>query len=313
MPRKFRRRTRKGRRKFSPRQTTFSQSKMRLSNKVEIIRPITMKPKSAMKKFIYYNTAEVRNGLIGGVQTCQFQTNYLNSLWFLREDTYADNGSNVWNWNKAMSTHVNGNSPQTGTSFPGSCESQTGFALGYQNHCVVGAKVTVTAAPIEIGNVNGGSPGALFAIVQTQASDLTDGTKIDDLYSKPFVQMKKIEGGAITGGQLTGNSKQAKITLHYSPKRFNNIKDIRDNDQFFGKINAARTEGTHPGELDRVSFGVVPMMSNQDTPNPVTPIMLQYKHEVTVLFTEPHNQSNEYPAMPIVDMVGGVVQQLAAL
>lgn len=74
-----------GRVRFRP-----STAKYQLANKVELIRPITLKPSSVMKKFIYYNTAEVRNATIADAQNAQFITFNLNSPWILQDDTYSE-------------------------------------------------------------------------------------------------------------------------------------------------------------------------------------------------------------------------------
>lgn len=308
MPRRYKRNNKKRskRRRFVPKQRTFRKTaRFQLSNKVELVRPITLKPKSVLKKFIFYNTAEVRNGLIGGQQNAQFQTNYLNSAWMLQSDTYTQQGSNTWRWNQAMTAHTNPGDIATGTSFPGFGELHTGFGRQYANFCVLGAKVKITATPIQIANNYGGAVSALFAVIQTGQNQLTNTTTIDNIYALPYSQLRKIEGGdKVTGTKY--DTKEASITIRYSPKRYNNIKDIRDNIRFFGKVNQDGTLSYHPAELDRVSFGVVNCMSNPSAQSNIPPIMLQYRHEVTVLFTEPHNAQNQAPAIPLQAM-GNVV------
>lgn len=294
----------------APRRTFRKTARYQLANKVELVRPITLKPKSCLKKFIFYNTAEVRNDVIAGLQNCQFQTNYLNSAWMLQSDTYTDQATNTWKWNNAMTVHANPADIASGTSFPGFGELHTGFGRQYANFCVLGAKLKITAQPIEIANVYGGSTTALFAVVQTGSNQLTQNTKIQDIYALPYAQVRKLEGGNIVTGTRY-DTKSASITLKYSPKRYNNIKDIRDNIRFFGKVNQDGTIAYHPAELDRVSFGIVNCMSNPTQQTNCTPIMLQYKHEVTVLFTEPHNAQNQAPAVPLVQHAGAVAGVIA--
>lgn len=292
-------RKRAPRRRLKPAKSQFRQTtaKYQLSNKVELLRPITLKPKSVMKKFIYYNTCEIKNQTFQDLQQCQFQTNYINSMWILQSDTYTDQNTNQWNWNKSMSSLTG--TPTSGTSFPGFVDNPSAIGFGYQNNCIVGAKITITAQPLFQPNSASGSPTALFAIVQPNANTLTGLTTIDDLYASPFCQMRKIEGGGMNDGSLSGNTKSASIVLKYSPKKYNNIKDIRDNGiRFNGHINQSGTTGEHPQELDRITFGVVNVLSNPSNKRPCVSVMLQYKHEVTVLFTEPFNNQNQYPAAP---------------
>ena len=300
--RNFRRRRNKNakRRKYQPKQNNYVSRtpKPVLSNKVELIRPITLKPKSVMKKFIFYNIAEVVNDTIAGVQNSQHVTFYLNSPWILNNDTYATQGNNKWNWNKVMTVHVNGAAPNTGTSYPGMFE-QNAIGNGYQDACVVGAKVTIKASSLFAPNRYSGDPAALFAVINTQsANQLTQTTNIDDIYAMPYSQVKRIAHGGTNDGSLSGNVKDAQITIKYSPKRFNNIKDIRDNHGFFAHVSQDLTAAQHPSELDRVTFGIVNCMSNPATQRGAGSVMLQVKQEIVVLFSEPFNNNNQFPALP---------------
>ena len=292
-------RVRRRRKKYQPKNVMYKKNaKYQLANKVELIRPITLKPKSVMKKFIFYNIAEVSNDTIGGVQNAQHVTFYLNSPWILNNDTYATQGGNQWNWNNPMTVHVNGSAPTTGTSYPGMFEAN-GIGNGYQDACIVGTKVTISGSSLFRPNRATGDPCALFAVVNSQASTaLSQLTTIDELYASPYCQVRRIAHGGTNSGDLSGNVKDASITLKYSPKRFNNIKDIRDNHGFFSHVSQDLSSANHPSELDRVTFGIVNCMSNPATHRGAGTIMLQVKQEVTVLFSEPFNNRNQFPAIP---------------
>lgn len=307
MARRFRNKKRV-RKRYKPKQVQYRpNARYQLANKVELIRPITLKPKSVMKKFIFYNVAEVVNDTIGGVQNAQHVTFYLNSPWILNNDTYATQGGNTWRWNKPMAIHVNGNAPNTGTSYPGMFDPQ-GIGNGYQDACVVGTKFTVQASSLFRPNRATGDPAGLFAVVNSQASTLDQATTIDDIYDMPYSQVRRIAHGGTNSGDLSGNVKDASIVLKYSPKRFNNIKDIRDNHGFFSHVSGDGTTGNHPSELDRVTFGLVNIMTDPATGRGCGTVMLQIKQEVTVLFSEPFNNNNQFPAMPAnLQQLGGAI------
>ena len=294
------------RRKFAPKRVRFRPSaKYQLANKVELIRPITLKPASVMKKFIYYNTAEIRNATIGDAQNSQFVTFNLNSPWILQDDTYAEQGTNTWKWNTAMVEHPGTTDAITGTSYPGFYGTGM-IGMGYANALCVGTKFTVTGTPIFAPNSSSGAPAALFAVVQSQSSHLANTMTIDDLYSTPYTQVRKITSGGTNSGDLSGNTKSASIVLKYSPKRFNNVKDLRDNHQFNATLTSpegspGNQQGTHPQDKDRVSFGLVNVMTNPVSKRSMGSVMIQVKVESTYLFTEAFNgPSNQYPAIPAI-------------
>lgn len=290
---------RRRRRRYKPKQVQYrGNAKYQLANKVELVRPITLKPKSVMKKFIFYNIAEVSNDTIAGVQNAQHVTFYLNSPWILNNDTYATQGGNQWNWNNPMTIHTNGTAPTVGTSYPGMFDVNA-VGNGYQDACIVGTKVTISGSSLFRPNRATGDPCALFAVVNSQAANaLTQLTTIDEIYASPYAQVRRIAHGGTSSGDLSGNVKDASIVLKYSPKRFNNIKDIRDNHGFFSHVSNDLTTSNHPSELDRVTFGIINCMSNPATHRGAGTIMLQVKQEVTVLFSEPFNNRNQYPAQP---------------
>lgn len=300
------RRKRVIRRRLAPARVRFrpSTAKYQLANKVELIRPITLKPSSVMKKFIYYNTAEVRNATIADAQNSQFVTFNLNSPWILQDDTYTEQGNNTWKWNTTMAEHSNGSAVASGTTFPG-IYGTGNIGLGYANSLCVGTKFTLTGTPIFAPNSSSGAPAALFAVVQSQSSHVDNTMTIDELYSTPYTQVRKISSGGTNSGDLSGNTKSASIVLKYSPKRFNNIKDLRDNHQFNATLTspeAGAQTGKHPDDKDRVTFGLVNVMTNPVSKRSMGSVMIQVKVESTYLFTEPFNSpANLYPAIPIVE------------
>ncbi len=232
MPNNRRYSRRKGKNnKYQPKQKVRFQrknAKYQLANKVELVRPITLKPTSVMKKFVYYNTAEIKNAL----------------------------GTATGSWNGQQCQFI---------------------------QCFLNSPKCITA---------------LFANVDSQGSNLTKETTIDDLYAMPYTQVRKITGGQSNNGDMSGNTKSASIVLKYSPKRFNNIKDIRDNSSFHALLNIGAGTGRLPPERDRVCFGILPVSSNPVSVVPCVKVLLQYKHEATILFSEPFNNNNIGVAVP---------------
>lgn len=163
-------------------------AKYRLANKVELIRPLSLKPASVMKKFVFYNTAEVQNdtSTVGNAQQTQFVQHLLNSPWISASETYARAGGCTWRWNKPMVVHTDATAANLGTAYPGMFDQASSIGNRYQNICIVGAKVKVTAQPLVDPNVGPKANCALFAQVNAQGSQLDLNTRIDDLYEMPY-------------------------------------------------------------------------------------------------------------------------------
>jgi len=288
---------RRKKRQLQPRRKGAVRGKIRLQNKVELLSIKTLKPKSIVKKFQYYNTMEVHNHLLATNQNSQFITLNLNSPWLLNSTTYAQQGINVWNFNTPMAPHTNGHAVASGTSYPAFFTNESSPGLAYQQQAVIGTKVTITATPISSTEACG--PTALFAVIETQPTTYTNTLDINELYSTPYAQVRKVTGNQ-SGYALTGNTKSAKIVVRYSPKKFNNIKDLRDNHNFYSATSAPSLSatGSHPAEKDRLTFGLVNCFSNPNVAQPCCPVMIQVKVEAIVIFSEPFPNQNIFPAAP---------------
>lgn len=283
--------------KYQPKQNNYSGGTRQT---IQLLRPVSLKPKSCLKKVIFYNTAEVKNTLIGGQQNAQFISMYLNSPWLQASNLYAAQGTNLWNWNVAHSNHSNGTNVQTGTAYP-NLFGQNEIGTQYQDLCIVGTKITLTATPLAAHAVCG--PTAFFAQINSQSTDLTSSSKIEDLYAMPNTTLRKVSGNQ-SGASVLTSPKSCKIVLKYSPKRFNNIKDIRDNASFFAHVNqpGITASGSHPAELDRVTFGLVNTLSNPSVAKPACPVMVQMKMEAIILFSEPFTSRNNSIPVPAINV-----------
>ena len=97
--------------------------------------------------------------------------------------------------------------------------------------------------------------------------------------------MAKLDGpDAPTSGFESGRKVGAKIVIKHSPRKFNGIKDLRDNQQLFNSTGS-NTAAHKPNEADYLTVGVVPSLVNRDLQ--VTDFCLQLRMEQTLLWTEP--------------------------
>lgn len=295
---KNRRRKYNTKRALKPHQVRFSGG-TRNANQVELIRPVTLKPTSIIKKFCYINTSELTNATIADKQNPMHITWNLNSPWLLQDDTYADQGNASWRWNKEVTMHDNGDPVLTGTSMPGMFDGQ-GVALGYANLICLGVKATITYTPLYAPNSASGAPTALFAVIQSNSNQLDNLTTIEDIYATPFSTVRKVIGGGTNSGDHSGAVRSAKMVIKYSPRRFNNLQSLRDNREYWAHLTETATRtGTHPADKDRLTFGVLNCLTNPNSERAMVSGMLQIKWESTYMFTEPFTgPTNQYPGAP---------------
>lgn len=265
-----------------------------------VIRPLTMRPVSAVQKLVYTNTFQCTPGLSAGQQqNFNFQI-LLNSPWMFAYDwnDVANLTGQSLIPNEAITPVPQDNIPLNSTTImPGVREGGGQPFDKYQNGYVTGTKVTVVATPI---NNEAGTPiqlGYLYAHKGSQAGSRLAGDKeITDLNKLPFVQMRKLMGNQQAALQTASSSNSSRLTIFHSPKKWNNVKDLKDNKQFAFNTKSNSGQGNLPGELDFLSIGVIPALNSYTTPGAsaqtkCTNFQLQLRIEQSILWTEPLDQA----------------------
>lgn len=260
-----------------------------------VIRPLTLRPKSAIQKVVYTNTFNCTPGLSGaGAQQNFCISMIINSPWLF---------GNNWDTNAAQTNQhivpnspivaINGTIPEADTTImPGIKEGGGQPFTKYQQGYVTGTKITVVATPI---NNTSGTPvqlGYLYAHRSSTASSLQASDKITDLQKRPFVQMRKLMGAQIANLQTASTTNSSRLVIKHSPKKWNNIKDLRDNKQFSFSTQANEGAGAIPAEKDFVTIGLIPALNDYTVPGgssqtQATNFQLQLRVEQSILWTEP--------------------------
>ena len=217
-----------------------------------------MKPTSCIQRLVYFNTFSCRpvSDTSSGTTTQQnwmFQL-CLNSPWLFDHDWNAYSNSNqqaIAPNTPIVPSNLSGQPDATTTAMPG---LKDGFNLFHQyaHGVVIGSKVTISAQPTENDGDASTQAGVLYAIKSAKkAFGLNLTSNLNDVQKLPFRQMRRIAGPASGLDQYASgfNNRDvgAKMVITHSPKKFNNVQSLRDNDQFqFGQSLASTPNGTAP-------------------------------------------------------------------
>lgn len=261
-----------------------------------IARPMTMRPVSAVQKVVYQNTFICKPGLSStNTQQCfSFQV-LLNSPWLFSQGW--NNGSSGTNQSIVGNEAIVGldashHPTETTTIMPGvKVGGGTPFEK-YQQGYVTGTKITLIATPIANASGTALQDGYFFAHKSSSASDIEQSTELTDLNKLPFVQMKRIRGIQLADSWTQPVS--SRIVVKHSPKKYNNVKDLRDNKQLSFSTRDNSGLGDIPDELDFLTIGVIPALNSYVPANasgtneaPCTNFQLQMRVEQSLLWTEP--------------------------
>lgn len=250
-----------------------------------VARPLNVKPRSAIQKVCYYNTFYCKpiinsSGDAGLKQQNQFITMNLNSIWPF------NNGWNTVATSNGMT--LSPNAPINAYSTPVSDDMTTmpnvrdgaNLFAEYAQCCVTGAKVTIVGTPVETSTNN--QLGYLYTVKHSQNNTgLTASSTISDLNKLPYRKLAKIQG---TYNNPALNAKSAKIVVTHSVRKFNNVKDLRDNQNLFCHTGS-NTQAHEPNEGDHLTVGIIPALNGRDIA--CTDYALQIRIEQSLLWTEP--------------------------
>lgn len=269
-----------------------------------IPRPLAIKPKSVCQKLVYYNSFHCIPALnpVSSTQQNWYFTIALNSPWpFIYQwDAGAQaNAKQLVANNTITSLDTNANPTALTTAMPGLKDGYNLFHQ-YQNGLVVGTKVVLSAQPTGRSDSSGAEQsGVLYAVKHAKVSfGLTSDSTINDIQKLPFRKMKRIAGPATPSTMYERNT-GAYITINHSPKKFNNVSSLRDNERFqFKQASGALPNGQAPIDNDFLTIGVVPSLNNFQVAGvsqarKTCDFKLSMRIEQTILFTEPLENLSE--------------------
>lgn len=261
-----------------------------------IPRPLNVKARSAIQNVTFYNSFFCKPALDGNGGQQNFAIKLqLNSPWLFRDgwDALTQGTNQVLTSNTTISAVPANGQPVIGTTtcMPGVSDGPE-ILKKYAKGCVVGTKVVLVATPVETDTGSRIQPGLFYAVKHSQiSSGLQFTADVNKINSLPFRQAKQISANRPYQTLGSTGYQASRITINHSPKKFNNIKDLRDNPQFCftgGNLNNAV-----PGEGDFLTVGTVPLLnsvpvtSGQPTTAQVTNFRLDVRVEQTILWTEP--------------------------
>ena len=166
----------------------------------------------------------------------------------------------------------------------------------YQNGLVLGSKVVLSAQPTAQSTTQKQQSGVLYAIRHAkQSGGLTDTSTITEVQKAPFRQIRRIAGSndSIDQVGMIERNTGAKIVVKHSPKKFNDVQSLKDNDRFqFHQQSTTDPYGLTPEDSDFLTIGVVPSLKGYQGSSGIEQrkapdFKLSMRVEQTILFTEP--------------------------
>lgn len=289
----------------------FRERKYGRKQHVARIPKINLKPTSCARRVFWRNTIYITNTTTGPPMPW-FQTFNLNSPWVINPSSNiagtGTSGSLASNPNVVAVVHSNGQSIATGTAYPGLFDQLGGPGYSYRQMCVAGTKFSASFTPqFEQADVQ---PAGLAAVVLAGPNlDLSTSTftasTINDI---PYTRIRKILGSQASLASQGGlsNTKSAYLNVKYSPKKFNDIKDLKDASQMWANITRSGTSfvGDHPAEVDRLVLGICPLLNTPLSSKSLPSGLLEITMEAVVLLREPNGTLGSDRA-PLVDASTG--------
>ena len=255
----------KGRKKFNKRRRNYKKASAYRKQIARIPRPLNVKARSAIQNVTFYNSFFCKPALDGNGGQQNFAIKLqLNSPWLFRDgwDILTQGTNQVLTSNTTISPVPNTGIPVAGTTtcMPGVSDGPNILAK-YAKGCVVGTKVVLVATPAETDTGERLQPGLFYAIKHSQKSSGLQATAdVNKINSMPFRQAKQISANRVSVIPTNTGYQASRITVNHSPKKFNNVKDLRDNQQF--AFSGGTSNLSLPEEGDFLTVGCVPLLNS---------------------------------------------------
>jgi len=210
----------------------------------------TLRPKHATLRFVKHLTYEINP-----------QSNSENIFLTIRANSIADILSNNGSQNQPSTWIPQDNDYVASTGVELNADGYTEWKERFLHFTVLGSKVTASYQPYQLAQTS--SSGVLNGSIEQAVSTLyinktglanvvSPTTTMSSLVQFPYTTRKTIMPSV--------SGKGAFASMSYSAKRFENVKDVLDNNNLKGSFDNAYGSGSQPSEKSYFNVGIVPLI-----------------------------------------------------
>lgn len=258
----------------------------------------TRRNKSQVLRFVSNQIYKVRpGGTVGGMENV-FLRLRANSIYDIMQADGSANAPGTW-------------TPQDPASYGTSVTTVNadGWSDWYDRYfhfTVIGSKITVVFEPTGVNNASSTAtnavPCAVYIVKSGSNTAIATGTEMSDINKLPYTVKGHITpqnstfGSAGSATYRSTTQAGCALSMGYSAKKFEGVKDVRDNEQLKGAM------GSSPATPDEKSYftvglrNIIPSGAASDT---MVSGVMSIKIEYITLLSEP-TTSNQVQLRPFV-------------
>lgn len=226
----------------------------------------TRRNKSQVLRFVTNQTYQVNpGGTVGGMENT-FLTIRANSIYDIMKQNGSLNPGGTW---------IPQDSAEYGPLQSPNAAGWTEWTHRYQNFTVLGSKISVTFEPYGVEAGFEQVPTTLYIVKSGGDAILSTGSEMSLINKFPYCVRASLMPGSQYNSSAQSSNQGCRLSMTYSAKKFEGVKDVKDNNQLQGHFT-----GHQPGETSFFYVGLrntIPSGSANDRmPKGIMRIKVEY-------------------------------------
>ncbi len=253
----------------------------------------TRRNKSQVLRFVTNQTYQLNpGGLVGGMENC-FLTIRANSIYNIMRQNGSLNSNGTW---------IPQDNGEYGPLLNPNATGWSEWTHRYQNFTVLGSKISATFEPTGVGEAGSKQVPSTFYLILSGADGIIGtGTEMALINKFPYTKRASVIPGQQYNSTSQMSNQGVRLSMNYSTKRFEGVRDVKDNNQLTGEFN-----GHQPSETSFFYVGLRNTIPSSATADRMPQGLVRIKVEYIVSLSEPTETNQvQMPAMPTPGFFGG--------
>lgn len=269
--------------KFLKKKPTYTMYRASVPRTLQIA---TRRNKNQVLRFVTNQTYQVNpGGTVGGMENT-FLTIRANSIYDIMKQNGSLNPGGTW-------------IPQDSAEYgPFQTPNATGWSEWthrYQNFTVLGSKISVTFEPYGVDAGYAQVPTTLYIAKSGGDNIVSTGSEMSLINKFPYCVRASLMPGSQYNSSAQQSNQGVRLSMTYSTKKFEGVKDVKDNNQLTGEFS-----GHQPGETSFFYVGLRNTIPSGATNDRMPKGIMRIKVEYITSLSEP-TESNQVQEVLDVD------------
>ena len=238
----------------------------------------TRRNKSQVLRFVTNQTYQVNpGGTVGGMQNT-FLCIRANSIYDIMKQNGGLDPAGTW---------IPQDPGEYGPTMNPNATGWSEWTHRYQNFTVLGSKISATYEPIGVEDGTAQVPSTFYIALSGSDNIMSTGSEMSLINKFPYCRRASICPGQQYNSTHQGSNQGVRLSMTYSTKKFEGVRDVKDNNQLTGEFS-----GHQPSETSFFYVGIRNTIPSGSASHRMPDGLMRVKVEYIVSLSEPTETNN---------------------